>query len=91
MAAPLRKYKAIEASDVRKGRVVLRVREIEHETTYLDGIELEVRAKRVQPQQRPPRVLRYGDSVALVFAVPDLADGEAEVTLVVSGYYVPDP
>jgi hypothetical protein len=75
---------------VRQHRAVVHVRELEPEVTFLEGLALESDDGRLVPPSTAARaVLRMGDEATFRFRIDDIEDGEATMTLVVDGYYLP--
>jgi hypothetical protein len=75
---------------VRGGRIVLHLREIEDEVSFVRSVALETRrGATLRPIAPPPPVLRKGDEATLTFVDPSAQDGEIDVVLVVTGHYEP--
>jgi hypothetical protein len=77
---------------VRDHRVRIRIRELEDEVTFLDGVALETQAgATLAPVTRlaSPTVLKRGDERIVEFFDPSLPDGESTVVLRVAGHYEP--
>jgi hypothetical protein len=77
----------LDEPSVAAGQIVVVLREVKAETTYLGAIELEVDGRIVDPIDRGPVVIASG--TAHRFAFPWLGPPPRRVVLRATGYYIP--